>query len=173
MQLKTVIMLCLLMGTLTQLPCQGQIRTLPSPEMVMPGFTADTRVYIVLETDRLDRWQWFWTHNDWLSLLSSVFISGGHGEPGQDNKIMLYGNRLEPLFPNEANWDMTPSPRNIYFTETQTFENYYLPFGPPLQRPPDPDPHEWAQYYYYTACLWRTDETTTAGSALLTVTDGD
>ena len=173
MQLKIIVFLCLLMGVLTQLPCLGQTRIMPPPETAMPGFTPGTHVYIVLEVEMLDRWDWFFSHSDWSSLLSTVFISGGHGEPGADNKIMIYGNRLAPMYQYEVEWYMTPEPRNLYFTETQTTENYSLPFGPTLQVLPDPDPHEWSQYYYYTACLWKTDGNSSAGSALLEVCDGD
>ncbi|MHB9023740.1 MAG: hypothetical protein ACYC7E_06120 [Armatimonadota bacterium] len=114
------------------------------------GFTADTVLQLVLDEDNIDRYDWWLTHGFKYEMKLFITLTSGHGViAGASNKIMIYGDRDEPRYSGESDWQLSPRPINIFFTPTQTTDDPVVVFGPPCDQPGSL--YSWTQYYSYTA----------------------
>lgn len=134
----------------------------PGPE----GFTSSTRVDIALDVERTSRAVW----GSLYLIPGSIIIADGTPTSGPSGgKVMLYGDRSDPLLNGETDWQMTPRPTIVIIDPQQIPKPYDFPFGPPCPRPSQQ--WYWTQVYGYTAILHRENGTTSSASAKLEVDD--
>lgn len=141
---------------------------LPDTELATRGgFSADTRLAIYLSSNSFARVEWIMGHNLQAIIPGAVLLENGGGTEGGTNKIMLYGDRTDPLLNGESDWSMSPRPMNLYFAYTDTSQDVDFPFGPACAKPGPP--HIWTQTYLYTACCNRINTTPATTSASVDV----
>ncbi|HEX2951099.1 MAG TPA: HEAT repeat domain-containing protein [Armatimonadota bacterium] len=132
------------------------------------GFTDDTELSVTLQEMNIQRFIWEATNGFDNLMPGTVELLSGHGTEPTDNKVMLYGDRSNPLYEGEPDWHMDPYPTNIYLTDTQTLYNFDFPFGPNY-RPPEYT--EWMQIYIYSACVNLANGNSTNSGTYLAVND--
>lgn len=132
------------------------------------GFTQNTIIHIELQFHDIDRLDWWLTHGFTYNMPTTISVTNGTGTEGGSNKIMLYGDRCTPLLAGEPDWQLTPRPRNIYFTPTQTSLDYTVPYGPPYC---PQNTEAWFQDYVYSVHCYRVNSTSVSDSDTLRVRD--
>lgn len=117
---------CGLLFGLVMVLCISNLSAAP-----LDGFSATTNVTLILDYNRIIRGEWENAHDGDEIMPGRVTLSGGTGiNPGSSNKIMLYGDRTDPLYPGEGDWYMTPRPVNYFVTPTEVEILYDFPYGP-------------------------------------------
>ena len=131
------------------------------------GFTTDTVITLVLDDVLYDRFA-EQAGNSFDTEWGTISLASGHCTSAS-NKIMLYGDRMEPRFSGESDWQMAPRPANVYMQYDATSLRHEFPIGPACEPPEGMD--EWSQWYRYTAVGIRVNGTSASGSDILEVYD--
>ncbi|OPZ87715.1 MAG: hypothetical protein BWY76_00325 [bacterium ADurb.Bin429] len=129
------------------------------------GFTADTVIVLTMEDDVLDR-DAEAMGGSLCYITGTVSLASGQGT-SQSNKIMLYGDRMEPRNAGEADWQMSPRPTNVYLAQGSTSLQHEFEYGPPCEPPPGET--VWTQTYGYSAVGILITGGSTSGSDTLVV----